>query len=84
MPARAPEWSAFLIDGSLGFFTVALPLAGNPSVVGSGNITIPAPIPDNFAFVNAKVYFQALVADALSSGGVSHSDGMYITICDSP
>ena len=49
---------------------------------GVGELTLPAPIPDDATLLGISVYVQMLCADPGGAGGLTHTEGMRITICD--
>jgi hypothetical protein len=58
-----------------------LALSGSPGVPGQGIGILDVPVPNQPGLVGAEVYFQWVVGDAASSGGLSLSEGLRVAIC---
>jgi len=74
-------WGAFMIDPNLPMFSFITPIGGAAGVPGQGMLFIPTPIPNDSQLVGLEVYFQFLVADPVASGGIAHTEGLRIAIC---
>jgi hypothetical protein len=55
---------------------------GQPGLPGAGETTLPAPIPDDAALLGVSIYTQVLCADPGGAGGLTHTQGLRLTICD--
>ena len=68
-------WGTFLLD-------VNFPVLSSPVFsFTNGRATLPAPIPGNASLIGGTAALQLVAFDANSSGGLSHSRGMTITVC---
>lgn len=74
-------WGTFLVDPSPILLQVPIPLGGIPGAPGTGSASLPAAIPGDPALVGLEFFSQVLVADNLSTGGISHSEGLTFMIC---
>ena len=56
-------------------------IQGSPGFPGGGGFMVPGPIPNNPAFVNAKLYLQYIMLDPAGPLGKSMTNGLEMTIC---
>jgi len=75
------DWGTLLVDPFLPVFVFPAVLGGTPGQSGAGSALIPLPIPNDPGLVGIQVATQAIVLDAGSSGGFSHTQGVRFTIC---
>lgn len=81
-PAALPaSWGTFLIDPTLPMLQAPVVLLGTPGIAGEGYEHVNVPIPNNSGLLGLELYFQALIADPGSKGGISHSEGLRAVIC---
>jgi hypothetical protein len=75
-------WGTLYVQPSAPFVTLPLVLGGEPGLPGAGELVLPAAIPDDAALLGVSLYLQALLADPGGAGGLTHTQGLQITICD--
>lgn len=81
-PTAIPAgWGTFLIDPTFPMLQFLFTLGGTPGAPGLGNATIPAPVPNIPGIGGATAYAQVLIGDPGSTGGISHTKGLVIPIC---
>jgi hypothetical protein len=82
LPANIPApFGTLLVDPNPPFVQVFFSIGGTPGVPCVGSAVLPAPIPNLAILVGVSGYGQALFQDPGSSGGISTTDGIKITIC---
>jgi hypothetical protein len=79
--AQVYGWGSLYVATAPPFWTVPLVLGGEPGVPGAGALSLPAPIPPDAALLGVELYLQALVADPQGAGGLTHTQGLRLTIC---
>jgi hypothetical protein len=79
--AQAFGWGTLYVAARAPFFSVPLVLGGTAGVPGAGALSLPAPIPDDALLLGLQLYVQALVADPGGAGGLTHTQGLRLTIC---
>lgn len=79
--ALQANWGTFLIDPTSPIFQVPLVLQGAPGVPGTGFAALGVPLPNNTVLLGLEVYFQGLIGDPGSTGGVAHTEGLHVAIC---
>jgi hypothetical protein len=55
-------------------------LGGAPGVPGAGSASIQIPIPRDVLLVGREFFFQAIIADAGAPMGISHTEGLKVTV----
>jgi hypothetical protein len=73
-------WGTFLLEPSGPVFSTVISMPGTAGAAGQGHLFIHAPIPNDPALVGASACLQALIQDASSSGGISHTNGLRVTV----
>lgn len=76
-------WGTLHVATAAPFVTLPLVLGGQPGLPGAGSLVLPAAIPDDAALLGLDVYLQALCADPGGAGGLTHTQGLRVTICGS-
>ena len=71
-----------LVD-PVGWVAVPMLASGTTGVPGVGALQVPLPIPVNQLLVGAELDFQVLAVDPAGAAGLSASDGLTLTICNS-
>jgi len=79
--ALQANWGTFLIDPTSPMFQVPMILQGTPGAPGTGLTALGLPLPNNPVLLGLEVYFQALIGDPGSAGGVAHTEGLHVAIC---
>ncbi len=78
--ANVPStWGTLLVGAPM--IQLPVPLGGTVGQAGAGTVTLTFSIPPDAALVGLAAHLQTLVADPLSSGGISHTPGLTLTIC---
>ncbi|MFG0316887.1 MAG: hypothetical protein ACF8XB_06415 [Planctomycetota bacterium JB042] len=75
-------WGTFLLDPNFPVLSspvIAMP--GPPGVAGAGFLTLLAGIPNDTSLIGGAASLQLVAVDVNSVGGLSHSEGMTITVC---
>ena len=75
-------WGELLVNPAQPFVVTPVLFSGTPGIAGGGDWSAPAPIPNVPSLVGATVFLQLLIQDPGSAGGVVHSRGLQITLCD--
>ncbi len=70
------------IEPAAPWIAIPIVLRGDPGVVAGGNLDLFAPIPDDPDLAGLTVYLQVVAADRASVGGMSHSAGLALTLCE--
>jgi len=71
----------FLVDPFLPIVYLPFTMSGSPGVGGDGSVTFGFVVPNDLSLVGVTVYSQCLVTDVNSSGGISHTRGLQVTVC---
>jgi len=79
--AQGFGWGTLYVSPAPPFLTVPLVLDGTPGAPGEGSIVIHAPVPASPTLLGLSAYAEFLVKDAGGPGGLTHTQGLRITIC---
>ena len=79
--ALSASWGTFLIDPTLPLFQIPVLFSGTPGQAGQGIAFAALPIPNDPFLLGFELFFQCLVADPGSIGGIAHSEGLRVILC---
>lgn len=77
----AAPWGTFLIAPASLAVRLDFTLSGPTGVAGVGALALAAPIPLDPSLKGISAFLQVLVADPGSSGGIAHTAGLEVEIC---
>lgn len=72
-------WGTLLVGTPM--IQLPVPLGGTAGQAGAGTVTLTFGVPNDATLVGLSAHLQTLVADPFSSGGISHTPGLKLTLC---